>query len=42
VAVEALKLCIERRQSRPQELLRYARVCRVQEVMRPYLEALLL
>jgi predicted transcriptional regulator of viral defense system len=41
VAVEALKLCLERRQSRPQELLRYARICHVQEVMRPYLEALL-
>lgn len=41
VAVEALKLCLERRWSRPQELLCYARICRVQEVMRPYLEALL-
>jgi predicted transcriptional regulator of viral defense system len=41
VAVEGLKLCMERKRSRPQELLQYARVCRVQEVMRPYLEALL-
>jgi predicted transcriptional regulator of viral defense system len=41
VAVEGLKLCMERKRSRPQELLQYAQVCRVQEVMRPYLEALL-
>jgi predicted transcriptional regulator of viral defense system len=41
VAIEGLKLCMERKRSRPQELLQYARVCRVQEVMRPYLEALL-
>jgi hypothetical protein len=41
VAVEALKLCMERKRARPQELLRFARICRVHEVMRPYLEALL-
>ncbi len=40
VAVEALRQCLERRGGDMRNLLRYARVCRVQEVMRPYLEAL--
>ena len=40
VAVEALKLYLERRPSSPGELLRYARICRVERVMQPYLEAL--
>lgn len=41
VAIEALKLCRERKRSKPDVLLKYARVCRVERVMRPYLEALL-
>jgi predicted transcriptional regulator of viral defense system len=41
VAIEALKLCLERKRSYPQELLRFARICRVQKVMMAYLEALL-
>ncbi len=40
VAIEALKLCRERRGSTPRKLLHYARICRVERVMRPYLEAL--
>lgn len=40
VAAEALKLCLKRRGGDTRDLLRYARICRVQEVMRPYLEAL--
>lgn len=40
-AVEALKLYRERRKVRIDELLRYATVCRVQKIIRPYLEALL-
>ena len=40
VALEALKLCRERRGSTPRKLLHYARICRVERVMRPYLEAL--
>ena len=42
VALEALKFYLRRRR-RPQvdKLLEYARVCRVEKVMRPYLEALL-
>lgn len=41
VALEALKLCLEKKRSKPDELLKYARICRVERVMRPYLEALL-
>lgn len=41
VAVEALKLYRERRPLRAEDLLRFARICRVEQVMRPYLEALL-
>lgn len=41
VALEALKLCLKKKRSKPDELLKYARVCRVEKVMRPYLEALL-
>lgn len=41
VALEALKLCLKKKRSKPDDLLKYARVCRVERVMRPYLEALL-
>jgi predicted transcriptional regulator of viral defense system len=40
VAVEALRLARERKHVTPRALLRYARLCRVERVMRPYLEAL--
>ena len=40
-AVEALKFYRERKRIKVNELIRYARVCRVEKVMRPYLEALL-
>ncbi len=39
VAIEALHLCIKNRRAKPADLLRYARVCRVERVMLPYLEA---
>ena len=41
VALEALKLYLQRRNINTEELLRRAAVCRVKRVMRPYLEALL-
>jgi len=41
IAVEALRLYHQRRPLRASELLRYARICRVERVMRPYLEAVL-
>lgn len=40
VAIEALKLCIERKLARPADLIRYARKCRAERVMLPYVEAL--
>lgn len=39
VALEALRMYRSRRGARLQRVLEYARVCRVEKVMRPYLEA---
>ena len=39
VAMEALKESIRKRKCSPADLWRYAKVCRVANVMRPYLEA---
>lgn len=39
VVLEALKLCKARKQFNLEALLKYAKVCRVEKVMRPYLEA---
>lgn len=41
VAIEALKLSWQSKNLDLNELLRYAKICRVENVMRPYLEALL-
>ena len=41
VALEALRLYLERKRPNVNALNKYARVCRVEKVMRPYLEALL-
>ena len=40
VAIEALRDCLRERKCTVDDLWRYAKVCRVQNVMRPYLEAL--
>lgn len=40
VALEALTECLKQRRSTPAELSRYAAICGVSSVMRPYLEAL--
>jgi len=40
VAIDALRQAIERKGVRPAEVLRYARACRVERIVRPYLEAL--
>lgn len=40
-AIEALKLYRERKRFKVDDLMRFARLCRVEKVMRPYLEALL-
>lgn len=39
--LEALRLYAERRNPRVDEILKFARVCRVERVIRPYLEAIL-
>lgn len=39
VAIEALDLCLKRRRAVPADILRYGRVCRVEKVMMPYLQA---
>ncbi len=41
VAIEGLKLYRQRQPFKVEEILRFARVCRMENVMRPYLEALL-
>jgi len=41
VAVEALKLCRQRKRTTGREFQRFAEICRVSNVMAPYLEAIL-
>ncbi len=41
VAVEALRDCLRQRKATVDDLVRYGRICRVERVMRPYMEALL-
>ena len=41
VAVEALKDCLEQRLCTADELAQYARICRVANVMRPYMEVVM-
>ena len=40
-AVEAVRFYRERRNVKVDELMRYAAMCRVEKIIRPYLEALL-
>ena len=40
-ALEALKFFLRDRKGSPDELMRFARVSRVEKVIRPYIEALL-
>ena len=41
VAIEALRDCVHQRKASVDELVRFARICRVERVMGPYLEAML-
>ncbi len=41
VAIEALKFCRERRGFTADTILKYARICRVEKIISPYLQALL-
>jgi hypothetical protein len=40
-AVEAVRFYRERRRVQVDDLMRYASICRVEKIIRPYLEALL-
>jgi len=40
VAVEAMRFCREIKGSKPADFLEYARICRVEKVITPYLEAI--
>jgi len=39
-AIEVLKLYRKKKRFKPEELMQFAQVCRVERVIRPYLEAL--
>ena len=41
VAIEALKFCRQRKRSSVEELMKFARLDRVERIMKPYLEAIL-
>ena len=41
VAVEAMRLCRQRKRTTGGEFQRFAKICRVENVMAPYLEAIL-
>ena len=41
VAMEALRLCRQQKKATVDDLMKYARICRVEAIMRPYLEAML-
>lgn len=41
VALEALKLSAQRKKLNLKELLRYAKICRIEKILRPYLEMLI-
>src|SRR5262245_19549535 len=40
IAVQGLRLCLETKRAKPRDILRFARLCRVERVMQPYLEAM--
>jgi len=40
IAIEALKDCLRQKKSTVNEIYRYAKICRVSNVIRPYMEAL--
>ena len=41
VAIEALRDCLRQKKTNINEIYRYAKICRVSNVIRPYMEALL-
>jgi hypothetical protein len=40
IAIEALKDCLRQKKATVNEIYRYAKICRVSNVIRPYMEAL--
>jgi predicted transcriptional regulator of viral defense system len=40
IAIEALKDCLRQKKASVNEIYRYAKICRVSNVIRPYMEAL--
>jgi hypothetical protein len=40
VAIEAAKEYLKREESSPANLMEYAKVCKVEKIVRPYLEAM--
>lgn len=40
VAIEALKFCVSKRKASMSQIIKYAKICRVEKVMRPYMEML--
>jgi predicted transcriptional regulator of viral defense system len=40
IAIEALKVCLRQKKATVNEIYRYAKLCRVSNVIRPYMEAL--
>jgi len=41
VAIEALRECLRQKKASVDELVSFGRVCRVEQVMKPYMEAML-
>jgi len=41
VAREALKISVTEKKVKPQEIMQFAKICRVDKIIKPYLEALL-
>jgi predicted transcriptional regulator of viral defense system len=41
IAIEALRDCVHSKRCTPNELMQYAHICRVDKIMRPYLEAMI-
>jgi len=41
IAVEALRAGYKHKKVKPTDILKYAKICRVEKIIRPYLEALI-
>ena len=41
VAIEALKIAYKDKKTKPADILKYARICRMEKIIMPYLETLI-